>query len=263
MTMNDYLSSSIQAYTGALSVFPEDNGSSDTFYILNIISSEREKVSYTWDVKFSVDHSGSMSDNCNDGRTKMQHIKHVIANILRIFASDNYENMIINVCLHIFDDDDEEVIDFIRITKSNVLDLISKIEMISPNGSTDLLKPFQITQLQMANRALHYPESKRLHFMLTDGMDTCNNNSSSIVDSVSTDYSTVVFGFGMDHDYDTLMIIGSKPNVDYAFIDDLEKAGMVYGEYLHKLFHVSVEDMHIEIVSGEAYDWKTNMWSRE
>jgi uncharacterized protein YegL len=212
------LSASMQAYTGTMPVFPEEDDSQNTFYVLNLVSVNMEKVPYTWDVKFSIDHSASMDDSCGDSRTKMQHIKHVIINILRIFVSESYENMTINVCVHIFDDEDNQLFDFVRVTKSNVDELIMKIEQIYPNKSTNLLKPFQITNDQMKERALQYPHSRRLHFMLTDGVDTCNNTTETIVENVSSDYSTVVFGFGIDHDYHTFMKIGSKPNVDLSMI---------------------------------------------
>ena len=263
MSVINILSASMQAYGGTIPVFPEGDESQNTFYVLNLVSANMEKVPYTWDVKFSIDHSASMDDSCGDGRTKMQHIKHVIINILRIFVSESYVNMTINVCVHIFDDEDCQLFDFVRVTKSNVDELIAKIETAYPNNSTDLLKPFQITNQQMVERAELFPHSRRLHFMLTDGIDTCSNSTETIVESVSSDYSTVVFGFGMDHDYNTFMKIGSKINVDYAFIDDLEKAGFVYGEYLHKLFYVCVENIVLEMENGEIYDWKTNVWSNQ
>jgi uncharacterized protein YegL len=263
MSAINYLSASMQAYTGTIPVFPEGDESQNTFYVLNLVSANMEKVPYTWDVKFSIDHSASMNDQCADGRTKMQHIKHVIINILRIFVSESYDNMMINVCVHIFDDQDTQLFDFVRVTKTNVDELIAKIETAYPNNSTDLLKPFQITNRQMAEREALYPQSRRLHFMLTDGIDTCNNSTQTIVESVSSDYSSVVFGFGMDHDYETFMKIGSKLNVEYAFIDDIEKAGFVYGEYLHKLFYVCVENIVLEIENGQIYDWKKNVWSNQ
>lgn len=263
MTTENYLSGSMQQYTGS---FPDDNAESITknnFIVLNLISANTEKVPYVWDVKFSIDHSGSMSDNCNDGRTKMQHIKHVIINILRLFVSESYANMEINVCVHIFDGEDERLFDFTRITKLNVDILIAKIDNIHPLGSTNLLEPFEITNMQMENRAAYYPNNKRVHFILTDGFDTCDNTTTTIVNSVSSDYATIVFGFGIDHDYDTLMKMGAKSNVDYAFIDDLEKSGFVYGEYLHKLFHICIEDIRLEIDDGKIYDWTSNSWLKE
>jgi uncharacterized protein YegL len=263
MTTINTLSASMQAYTGTMPVFPEGDDSQNTFYVLNLVSANMEKVPYTWDVKFSIDHSASMNDQCDDGRTKMQHIKHVIINILRIFVSESYENMTINVCVHIFDDQDTQLFDFVRVSKSNVDELIAKIETAYPNNSTDLLKPFQMTNQQMNERVELFPDSRRLHFMLTDGVDTCGNTTETIVENVPSDYSTVVFGFGIDHDYNTFMKIGSKPNVDYAFIDDIEKAGFVYVEYLHKMFYVCVENIVLEMENGEIYDWKNNTWSNQ
>ena len=95
------------------------------FGILEISTPDKDALPHTWDVKFDVDCSGSMSDTCIDGRNKLQHIKHVLSNILRLFAS--YSNITFNVSVEAFDDSLHRVFDFAHITPDNVEEHIAKI----------------------------------------------------------------------------------------------------------------------------------------
>jgi len=229
------------------------------FGVLEINTPDKDALPHTWDVKFDVDCSGSMSDPCMDGRTKLQHIKHVLANILRLFAS--YGHITFNVSIDAFDDHISSIFDFVQITPENVEQYIAKINGIHPRGQTNLVLPLENTKRQMATRAKSFPENKRLHFLLTDGNDTCGNSSKKIVNTVDAQYDTIVFGFGQDHDSKTLMEIGDKPFCEYAFIAELEKAGIVYGEYIHNVLYRYVEGLTVLLQNAEIYCWKTNTWS--
>jgi hypothetical protein len=81
------------------------------------------------------------------------------------------------------------------------------------------------------------------------------------VNAVDAQYDTIVFGFGQDHDSKTLMEIGDKPFCEYAFIAELEKAGIVYGEYIHNVLYRYVEGLTVLLRDAEIYCWKTNTWS--
>jgi uncharacterized protein YegL len=229
------------------------------FGILEISTPEKDALPYTWDVKFDVDCSGSMSDPCMDGRDKMHHIKHVLTNILRLFAS--YGNMTFNVSIDAFDDRISNIFDFVQITPANIEELIAKINSIHPKGQTNLVLPLQKTYKQMSERATVFPQNKRLHFLLTDGNDTCGNSSKTIVNATEPQYDTIVFGFGQDHDSKTLIAIGDKSFCEYAFIAELEKAGIVYGEYIHNVLYRCIEGIAISLRDAEIYCWKTDSWS--
>jgi hypothetical protein len=229
------------------------------FGVLEINTPDKDALPHTWDVKFDVDCSGSMSDPCMDGRTKMHHIKHVLTNILRLFAS--YGHITFNVSIDAFDDRISNIFDFVQITSDNVELYIAKINGIHPRCQTNLVLPLENTKRQMSDRASAFPSNKRLHFLLTDGNDTCNNSSKKIVNTVDAQYDTIVFGFGQDHDSKTLMEIGEKPFCEYAFIAELEKAGIVYGEYIHNVLYRYVEGLTVLLRDAEIYCWKTNSWS--
>ena len=252
---------SVLQFTPPGAILPIDFADSPKhqFGILEISTPNNDALLHTWDVKFDVDFSGSMSDLCIDGRDKLQHIKHVLTNILRLFAS--YSNITFNVSVDAFDDAILHIFDFVQITPENVEEYIAKINRIQPRGQTNLVLPLKTTKEQMAKRLTAFPKNRRLHFLLTDGNDTCHNSSKTIMNTVDVQYDTIVFGFGKDHDSKTLMAIGEKPFCEYAFIAEMEKAGIVYGEYIHNVLYRCVEELVVLLKNAEIYCWKTNTWS--
>jgi hypothetical protein len=262
--MSTFTKSSIQSvlqFTPPGAILPVDFADSPEhqFGILEISTLEKDALPYTWDVKFDVDFSGSMSELCIDGRDKLQHIKHVLANILRLFAS--YSHITFNVSVDAFDDTILHIFDFVQITTENVEEYIAKINTIQPRGQTNLVLPLKNTKEQMAKRLANFPKNRRLHFLLTDGNDTCHNSSKTIINTADVQYDTIVLGFGKDHDSKTLMAIGEKPFCEYAFIAELEKAGIVYGEYIHNVLYRCIEGLVVLLKNAEIYCWKTNAWS--
>lgn len=227
---------------------------------LNVSVEDCEMPYNTWDVKFSIDCSGSMSDTCKDLKTKMQHIQHTMINILRMFSE--CETSKFNVSVAAFDDTYDLLFDFQEINATNVEDFIEKIKRIYPKNATNLILPIQQTNTEMQNRKIAFPENKQLHVLLTDGCDTCTSNVYDTLKSFENpDYAFIAFGFGIQHDAKALSIMGEQTNCDYGFIDELEKAGLVYGEYLHAVLYKLFNNITITLENGEIYDWKINTWS--
>jgi hypothetical protein len=227
---------------------------------LDVSVEDCEMPNNTWDVKFSIDRSGSMSDTCKDLKTKMQHIHHTMSNILRMFSE--CETSKFNVSVDAFDDKYDLIFDFQEINSTTVDEFIEKICKIYPRNSTNLVLPIQKTNEEMQNRKNLFPENKQLHILLTDGCDTFNQNIYDDLNAIaSPEYDFIAFGFGIQHDARALTIMGEKENSNYGFIDELEKAGFVYGEYLHAVLHKLFTNIQIDVEDGEIYNWKTNTWS--
>jgi von Willebrand factor type A domain len=227
---------------------------------LDVSIEDSEMPNNTWDVKFSIDRSGSMSDTCKDLKTKMQHIQHTMSNILRMFSE--CETCKFNVSVDAFDDKYDLIFDFQEINSNTVDEFIEKIRKIYPRNSTNLILPIQKTQTEMQNRKNMFPENKQLHVLLTDGCDTFNKNIYDDLNQLtSPECDFIAFGFGIQHDAKALTIMGEKNNSDYGFIDELEQAGFVYGEYLHAVLHKLFTNIQIDIEDGEIYNWKTNTWA--
>ena len=49
---------------------------------------------------------------------------------------------------------------------------------------------------------------------------------------------------------------------EYHFVDNIENAGMVYGEIIHGLLFESVRDIKVTIKGAEAYDFQYNVWTK-
>jgi hypothetical protein len=245
------------------------------FGTLDLSLSHMDPIPYTWDVKFSIDNSASMSDKCQDGRTKMQHIKHTLSNIIRLFASYKDERCDeisrFNISISTFNHEVRHILGFSRITDADMDEIIEKINGIYEEGSTDLVNPIKQAHDQIIIQHYKFPENKKLHFLLTDGIDSCGNSSQKIIevatkfatDPAAGDCETVVLGFGIDHDTKTLTAIGELPRCSYGFIAEIEKAGIVYGEVIYNIVHRSITDLVFESDNAELYCWKTNSWSGE
>lgn len=238
-----------------------DLGLGYSFGKLEINVEDCDIPQHIWDIKFSTDFSGSMSEQCNDGNTKMQHIQHTMINILRLFV--DYTTMKFNISIDTFDDKYELLFDFTEINTDNLDEMISKITKIYPRNSTSLILPLEKTKIELKNRKNQYPNHKQLHILLTDGCDTCNDNVYTRLKPLCTeiDYAFIAFGFGVNHDAKALTIMTDNNNSEYAFIDELEKAGLVYGEHLHSVLYKVLHDIRITIENGEIYNWKNNTWS--
>ena len=227
---------------------------------LEITVKDGEMPSNTWDVKFDIDCSGSMDDMCKDSKTKMQHIKHTIINILRMFSECTICKY--NVSVATFDNEYTLLFDFSEINATNVDEFIEKIKKIYSKNSTNLILPIKQTNTEMQNRKTAFPNNKKLHILLTDGCDTCNSNVYPELEKIiTTEYDFIAFGFGKEHDVKALTIMGKNSNCQYGYIDELEKAGLVYGEYLHTVLYRLLNNITITLENGEIYDWKTNTWS--
>ncbi len=207
---------------------------------------------------FSIDCSGSMSDKCNDSRTKMQHILHTVVNIIKIFAN-TYENQI-TITVNAFDDTVKNIINNTVVTKENVESLLNKITTsIYPMGLTNIADSLQSASNIVSN--INQLEYDVTHILLTDGDIT---SGVSNADEMSIPQcKNVYIGYGSDHDAYLLANLASKNCSDeYKFIDVLEKAGFVYGELLQNILYKSYDKVTIDIDNGEIYDYNKNAWTK-
>jgi hypothetical protein len=212
----------------------------------------------TWNIGFSIDISGSMSDICKDGRSKMAHIKHTISNILRLFSET--QTMVLNVYVQEFDNEVKGIIPFTKVTPENIEELIQKVQKIYPKGSTNLKLPIECMNRIMEKRMIEFPFQKFAHIMLTDGEDTCNNTNNTIISEVSTLYKNTFIGFGATHNSVLMSDMSNDANNEYWFIDKLESSGFVYGEIIHGILYSAFENVSIVADDGEIYNWRTNTW---
>ena len=231
------------------------------FGILNLAAAAVPGSGTTLELVFSVDQSGSMSDACSDGRSKMQHIIHTLKNMIVYFR----ENPDIKVYITIdsFDDIMYSIVKRSAITADNVGELIAKVELIVPRGSTNIELALNHAETQVQQLRDEFPAHTICHVFMTDGVaNTGEQSANELMRLVNRDITSAFIGFGVEHDGCLLSSLGSGKNSAYYFIDKIENAGLVYGEILHGAVYKFVTNARISVENGFIYDFKNNAWVR-
>jgi hypothetical protein len=213
------------------------------------------------DLEFNIDNSGSMSDVCPDGKTKMVHMNFTVENILRYLQEHGVSA---TVCINTFDDKIKNIVKSQELNSENIEGITREIRKIRPVGGTDIGKVLEM------EAAFVKPEdytSERIFLMFTDGQAVNGITSKGILkeiaDKISDTTTIVTIGCGTDHDYHLLSSIASRRNSNYKFIGKLEEAAMACGEVLDKILNKILKNVEINVQNGEIYDWKTNQWTNK
>ena len=230
------------------------------FGVLNLKALSSPLTEEILEFMFELDRSGSMSDLCSDGRTKMQHIIHTMSNIVIYFKENSALKVFITV--EAFDDKLYSIVERTNVTEENYKGIIKKIEDLTPRGSTDIgIALNRVSEITAKLRA-QFPNHKLNHIFMTDGQitqgETKYDKLSALVDPEITN---AFIGFGTDHDTALLNALSAGINSNYYFIDKLENAGLVYGEILHGIVYRFLNDVVINISEGLIYNFKTNEWT--
>jgi hypothetical protein len=209
---------------------------------------------------FNIDNSGSMSDKCVDGRTKMEHMNFTVENILRYLQE---HNLPATISVNSFDDRIQKIIQYQNLTSENIEDFAAQVRKIRPNGGTDIGRVLEMEAI------FKQPEnclSERIFLMFTDGQATSGRtiNKSElkkIADKISDKTTIVTVGCGLDHDFELLSSIADRKNSSYKFIGKLEEAALACGEVLDKILNKILKNVTIIVENGQIYNWKTNEWT--
>jgi len=229
------------------------------FGILNFIGVTAQENSEEFDFLFVVDCSGSMSDQCSDGRSKMQHIIHTLKNMILFFHE--HPNIKVHFTIDAFDTQIYNIVTRTKITDENLNTIIRKIELISPRGSTNIELALIKSAEQITYLQTQFPKNTINHIFMTDGeANEGLKNIDELKSIVNPNINNAFIGFGIGHDAALLNGIASVGKSAYYFIDKLENAGLVYGEILHGFIYKLITSPEIIINNGFVYDYKTNTW---
>lgn len=213
------------------------------------------------EIIFMVDRSGSMSDVCSDGQSKMQHICHTLTNMVLYFKDKTEIN--VHITIHAFDDKIYTILERCQITSTNIYDVLCQINKLIPKDSTNIEMALQdISTTAAAIREIN-PKCEIVSIFMTDGEVSAGSTEvgllSELVDKSITNY---FIGFGIDHDAVLLNTMGNcSINSSYHFIDKIENSGYVYGEILHGIVYKLLFNVSIEATNGLIYDYKNNLWT--
>ena len=229
------------------------------FGILNFTAVTTSETTKELDFVFIVDCSGSMSDICSDGRSKMQHIIHTIKNMI-VFLHE-HDSVNVNITINAFDTQMYKIVERVKISDDNFNELLAKVDKIQPRGSTNIEYALRKSTEYIQELKNTYPANIVNHIFMTDGEATDGSKDIETLKMLVVDNVMNAFiGFGIEHDSGLLNGVGSVGKSSYHFIDKLESAGFVYGEILHSVIYKVLVDCEIKLTNGLIYDFKTNSW---
>ena len=199
------------------------------------------------------DVSGSMSDICKDGRSKMDHIIHIWTNIIHYIADHPEYN--VSLQLRGFDSNIHPYIDLTKITKENAVQLIKDVNNMRPMNTTNI--ELALTDFATASRERVYS------LLMTDGDVTAGEkNINKLASIMQPNSQFAAVAFGTNHNAQLLNTLGAiGPNASNWLVSDLEHSSLVYAEILAKWLHQQLDDVELFIENGLLYDWTTNTWT--
>lgn len=208
----------------------------------------------------SVDISGSMSDLCNDNKSKMEHVRIIIKNLLKELYK--FKENEISIDINGFETDIHEILDIKCLKDVDEHEfnntIIPKIDNLIPLNSTNIEKA-----LNTASNNIDKINTNRskVHMLITDGYATTGNTNSHILKTLMPkNCANVIIGIGTDYDPKALKIISSN---NFKHVHETETIGLCVGEIIHSLLYETLTNIKITIENGEIYNYKTNQWSNE
>jgi len=215
------------------------------------------------------DMSGSMSDACKDGRTKMQHLKLTLTNITSLLANNHAESEAENreaeVLMEIagFDDKIEPVLDRTLIEPKSIENIHGRIATrLNPRGMTNIELAFKHATKQLSMDE-NVDAEKHFVFMTDGNITKGSSDISELKTHLPENCQKYFIGFGADHDYELLQGLCSNEKSQYYYVDAIENAGFVFGEIVHTILHPALKSGNITIDHGEIYDANDGQWKTE
>jgi hypothetical protein len=231
------------------------------FGIFKLKIADTPMLTQTQVLDSNSDISGSMSDFCKDGKTKMQHAKHTLKNIVTALAKS--EGASVAMATYGFDDKVEEIFQDTKITPENAADLRNKLDQLEPRNGTDIYKALELQAKRATARHAVNPSIRQTTITMTDGQANQGKTSySEMATQVAPNCTNIFIGFGGDHNAIGLQqLADAQPNGSYFYVAEIEKAGIVFGEVIHQMLYTALTNITISTENAEIYDYKTNTWS--
>ena len=216
---------------------------------------------YRVNLLVSIDNSGSMGDICKDGKTKMDHAKHMLTHLVNFLLQSKKVTGTLSIV--VFDHNLNRICVNVPIqAKSLLTEIIQKIEMIQSTGGTDIGQTLYNANTWYSDVLQNSPNTRNVHIFMTDGQATYGiENTEDLLKIPNSSFTTYYVGFGTDHHYPLMRAFGNLKNSDYYFVESVERAGMVYGEILHRTVYSLRDSIEIHCRGGTLYDYKSNEWS--
>jgi len=202
---------------------------------------------------FSIDRTASMQYR------KLDYVKETFKHMMRYLAS---LDITVYITVHAFCNLVDVIVDKLLVNLDTIDDIISKIDLLVADGTTDIGNALNKGNLAIGNYNIVYPEHNSAHIFMTDGEPTIGiRNDVCLCKCIDDRFTHIFIGYGLDHNATLLRKMSNVNKADYLFVDNIENTGLVYAEIIHRLLYPAASDVVIEITDGEIYDWQTNQWT--
>lgn len=243
----------------------KDNRPSHNYHCVDLVTSSVNKPNFeNFLLALNVDRSGSMDTRDKTGKTSLEYTIHTVKCLIDYLEEIKTNNPDINikVLLNAFDDRQLKIgLYEIGKGKNSKLKYFEKINSIKPRGSTNIEGAFQaILQDELY---LETSDTEKAHILFTDGQPNKGRQSAEGITSANPGGKQIYIGYGSSHDSKLLQKMAKNVNGDYHFVDNIENAGMVYGEIIHSILFAVVKTITIRVNGAEVYDFINNVWSDE
>jgi len=242
-----------------LQVGPEENTTlSHNIGTIDLSTKTEEVRLKEFTLLLNLDRSGSMSEKVKDV-TLLEYAQHTIKNMINFMLEDEeYSKIKMNIVINYFDNENKtimmeneegELSSIIPLTEETSKKLIEKIGRIEPRGTTNISAACE--KISEIREKINGP---CLHILFTDGMPNQGHTSvGGIGDRIPQNCDNVFFGFGAEHCESLLSSLANSKNGEYAFVDNIENAGIVYGEYLCNTLKKIVTEVKVTLQNAEIY----------
>jgi uncharacterized protein YegL len=235
---------------------------SHNFALLKI---KTKKISMTKNptfLVFTIDKTGSMLDYGGPSGSKLDYVKHTFKNMLRYLA--NIQDAEIYIRVHAFDETVTTLIDNIRVTTTNVAELIEKMDDIEADGLTSIDAALNAANKAIENYTKRNPEHQIGHIFMTDGEASIGEmDETALSNMVNDSFANIFVGFGSGHNVSLLRKLSDRKRGDYQYVDNPESTVLIYGETIHQFLYPAIRNVRVSARNCLLYDWQTNTWTRE
>jgi len=230
-----------------------------TFGIIRVEANEEEeeysnRFHRKIDVQIRIDNSGSMSDICSDGRTKMQHVNFAVSQILRKISEGRISA---TVDIRSFDDAIVSIIAD-QLNLETVEEMVSRVNRIFPNAGTNIQN---VLTLETRNQDTPV---ERVFILLSDGQDTTGIGRDKLIriaESIDANTNVIMIGVGNDHDSALFKgIISKRGSGHYTPVSNVEEISIAISELIYGILHKVLKRLTITVSNGEIYSWSKNKW---
>jgi len=237
---------------------------------------DNEIIRKNMNIIVTCDRSGSMSPNFENLQFCMKNLVHYIYELV----NEDHE---INIYLSLIMFDNKisylsrkQHINHSSFNKKELKKLICKICDIYARGSTNYERAFEaISDCIINTDDVTHCEDKdafidslaNIHIFMTDGAPTSGSkNEDELFNLLPTNFEHYFLGFGNCHKYNMLYNFSKRAssNSQYYFIDNIENAGLIYGEILDKVLYRLFDKCRINSVGDNIlfYNTSNNTWDK-